>query len=451
MIKEICAIKHAPVFQLRELLPLLKVVDLKALVENHGFYPAQRRKDVYVNTLLGVFSDAFTVEVLLANMPQAEWDAFLPILNAGILYDPDIEMEDICYAQQVGLLYVFEENTRNVFLVPDDIRGVYSKADHGHMEAYRSMIEVLDLYACAAVNLYGVVESQLLAEIVRAYEGDDSELQFSSDRLESLLHTRAQFEDWYHITGNCFVNKFLSKPNGEPDITDAIRILQRRVGKPRYAPRLEVFLPYANPMFYEQTPPIRRLRKELATYGVGKKTIDDILNELHFLILDEADFSQQLAVVEKYDIRLTMEKINTIVGLITEMNNDTRLWQNFGHTPKELVAMASPEDRMPKSMHIGPNMSKMLQSGEMDITEMWESMQEADFPNPELQASYLSEIKRIANEMGVSLPPAGKVLEFQPRQQVRTIQKSPKIGRNDPCPCGSGKKYKNCCGKNKND
>ena len=23
----------------------------------------------------------------------------------------------------------------------------------------------------------------------------------------------------------------------------------------------------------------------------------------------------------------------------------------------------------------------------------------------------------------------------------------PKIGRNDPCPCGSGKKYKKCCGK----
>jgi preprotein translocase subunit SecA len=22
-----------------------------------------------------------------------------------------------------------------------------------------------------------------------------------------------------------------------------------------------------------------------------------------------------------------------------------------------------------------------------------------------------------------------------------------KIGRNDPCPCGSGKKYKHCCGK----
>jgi uncharacterized protein YecA (UPF0149 family) len=24
----------------------------------------------------------------------------------------------------------------------------------------------------------------------------------------------------------------------------------------------------------------------------------------------------------------------------------------------------------------------------------------------------------------------------------------PMVGRNDPCPCGSGKKYKKCCGRN---
>ena len=29
------------------------------------------------------------------------------------------------------------------------------------------------------------------------------------------------------------------------------------------------------------------------------------------------------------------------------------------------------------------------------------------------------------------------------------VKNGEKIGRNDPCPCGSGKKYKNCCGKNK--
>ncbi len=29
----------------------------------------------------------------------------------------------------------------------------------------------------------------------------------------------------------------------------------------------------------------------------------------------------------------------------------------------------------------------------------------------------------------------------------KTLVKPPKIGRNDPCPCGSGKKYKKCCGR----
>ena len=27
------------------------------------------------------------------------------------------------------------------------------------------------------------------------------------------------------------------------------------------------------------------------------------------------------------------------------------------------------------------------------------------------------------------------------------VVKKDKVGRNDPCPCGSGKKYKNCCGR----
>jgi len=33
-------------------------------------------------------------------------------------------------------------------------------------------------------------------------------------------------------------------------------------------------------------------------------------------------------------------------------------------------------------------------------------------------------------------------------QSITVVRTGPKIGRNDPCPCGSGKKYKNCCGRN---
>ena len=33
-------------------------------------------------------------------------------------------------------------------------------------------------------------------------------------------------------------------------------------------------------------------------------------------------------------------------------------------------------------------------------------------------------------------------------KQSKTVVKEKKIGRNEPCPCGSGKKYKHCCGRN---
>jgi len=32
-------------------------------------------------------------------------------------------------------------------------------------------------------------------------------------------------------------------------------------------------------------------------------------------------------------------------------------------------------------------------------------------------------------------------------KKMNTVVKGKKIGRNDPCPCGSGKKYKYCCGR----
>ncbi|MCR5033421.1 MAG: SEC-C domain-containing protein [Lachnospiraceae bacterium] len=38
---------------------------------------------------------------------------------------------------------------------------------------------------------------------------------------------------------------------------------------------------------------------------------------------------------------------------------------------------------------------------------------------------------------------------YKEQKQSTTIRKGPKVYPNDPCPCGSGKKYKKCCGKNR--
>ena len=53
------------------------------------------------------------------------------------------------------------------------------------------------------------------------------------------------------------------------------------------------------------------------------------------------------------------------------------------------------------------------------------------------------------------LPQWDNLLDEETRKQLYkkqklsgTVVKGKKIGRNEPCPCGSGKKYKQCCGKN---
>ena len=53
-------------------------------------------------------------------------------------------------------------------------------------------------------------------------------------------------------------------------------------------------------------------------------------------------------------------------------------------------------------------------------------------------------------ETGFGAKESDKFCNFRNMLEMNNIQKEflerEKIGRNDPCPCGSGKKFKKCCG-----
>ena len=49
-------------------------------------------------------------------------------------------------------------------------------------------------------------------------------------------------------------------------------------------------------------------------------------------------------------------------------------------------------------------------------------------------------------EIGIDENPV-PLVHFLPNLNTSTVTRDTKIGRNEPCPCGSGKKYKKCCGK----
>lgn len=55
----------------------------------------------------------------------------------------------------------------------------------------------------------------------------------------------------------------------------------------------------------------------------------------------------------------------------------------------------------------------------------------------------MMESKQSTENIGLSNRPP----QTNPEGKVQTIHVEEKIGRNDPCPCGSGKKYKQCHGK----
>ncbi|MCP4632063.1 MAG: hypothetical protein GY855_03980 [candidate division Zixibacteria bacterium] len=51
------------------------------------------------------------------------------------------------------------------------------------------------------------------------------------------------------------------------------------------------------------------------------------------------------------------------------------------------------------------------------------------------------------HDSAVNLGYTGMGEAAKPEAKVKPVKVEKKVGRNDPCPCGSGKKYKKCCGK----
>ena len=67
-------------------------------------------------------------------------------------------------------------------------------------------------------------------------------------------------------------------------------------------------------------------------------------------------------------------------------------------------------------------------------------------PVPQEQEIKRVEVLKPVNEGPAARP--GRPGQQAPAPQKPVVNKTPKVGRNDPCPCGSGKKYKKCCGAN---
>ena len=87
---------------------------------------------------------------------------------------------------------------------------------------------------------------------------------------------------------------------------------------------------------------------------------------------------------------------------------------------------------------------EMIEAIKVDVVKLLMNLRQ----QKDLRRSETAKITKAALQ-SINSVDGGQSSVENPEVNRTVVREEPKVGRNDPCPCGSGKKYKNCCGRNK--
>ncbi len=171
-------------------------------------------------------------------------------------------------------------------------------------------------------------------------------------------------------------------------IEERDRLLAEQGEKPFYQPSKEEFLNYADDDYFERNEEFVNLKDYIQKNITDKEDIEGLCEDIQLACCFGEGPADALNEFLIRDIEFTSEQQVYEVGrLISQLNNATRMWCNRGFTPDEL------------------------------------------------------------EEMGIQKKEPTEAPIIQPMKPVTYVRQGKKVNRNDPCPCGSGRKYKFCCGK----
>jgi hypothetical protein len=194
--------------------------------------------------------------------------------------------------------------------------------------------------------------------------------------LSDLIGDEVDSEAEYRIRGDYLFSDSLDDWSDD-ELED---LHERSKHYPLNVPPKERLLPYADWLYFEETPAhrdfIEFIRNKTGNDAEDEASHKLLVGELCSVLRQWAPMQECFDILESFEIKLRdLKETKQVSRLILQMSNNTKIWGNSGFTPNEL--------------------------------------------NAHKQAG------------GANKSAGGKV------------------GRNDPCPCGSGKKYKHCCGKNR--
>ncbi|MBE6380704.1 MAG: preprotein translocase subunit SecA [Lentisphaerae bacterium] len=143
----------------------------------------------------------------------------------------------------------------------------------------------------------------------------------------------------------------------------------------------------------------------------------------------------------------TMDQLRSSIYLRTYAQKDPLVeYKNEAFTIFEMMMRSVRK-------HVAESMFRATITTLSDLEDMFSSLPQSfsggDLP-PELLAALQAQAFTVSGgvdseaSFSVAAPPQEEAPRVVLQPAVRT---APKVGANDPCPCGSGKKYKKCCGK----
>ena len=209
---------------------------------------------------------------------------------------------------------------------------------------------------------------------------------------------------------------------------------KKRIGKTQYIP--DDLLCYATLDYVPETEQSRALLEWIVQIGVSDEDAEEVLCELHEIVCDAETLGKEKQAMEVLNQRGVVfnraEDAYEFIKRFTDFNNHTRLPIHKGQIPSEMM-----KDRktLPSGIEFGPGLQEAIRRGDIDGAALKAGiMAKSELPSG-IKMSLASEVDR-------ALAPN------EERWIGTTLIKGKKIGPNDPCPCGSGKKYKKCCGRN---
>lgn len=191
------------------------------------------------------------------------------------------------------------------------------------------------------------------------------------------------------------------------DFDDYYGVSDIQRGKPLYIPQKEELLKYADDVYFEHNPQTEALSDFFHNkMGMDFAKADDRVGECVLCIIcavipKDDPVDDALSYFDRMNVKFTKLQEAEFLDLVCDLANNTRLPCNRGFTPNELADRGGIGDRKTVSGISAADSGKIYDSSEIGLMEIVH----------------------------------------------KSVVTGGKVGRNDPCPCGSGKKYKKCCGR----